>query len=411
MFILVDCNNFFVSCERVFNPRLSKKPTVVLSNNDGCVIARSNEAKALGIPMGAPAFKYQSLFLLHDVEVLSANHSLYLDLSRRFFLILEEFNYSIEIYSIDEAFLFVDAPTEKLFSIGQAIKEKIKKWLGIPVSVGFGKTKTLAKIANYLAKKDSCSNGIFVLSDPETFLKKLPLEEVWGIGRKYSEKLKSYGIKTAFDFSQKDPNWIKKAFNVVLLKTHMELNQISCIKLIEEEKNPKSMVHSRSLAKECEDQKKLEELFASFTAKLAVKLRKKKMLAEGIGIFISGNRFKDKNNFHTFQSLQIATSYTPSLLESIKILLRIFFENPFSVKRIGVYFFNLQSEKEKQLSMLHTKYEPEKLMKTVDLINLKYPNSKIRYASESIDPLKMSSKLRSSFKFTTFWNEILTIKI
>jgi DNA polymerase V len=253
MFALIDCNNFYVSCERIFDPTLINKAVVVLSNNDGCVVARSNEAKALGIPMGAPLFKWEQFFWLHQVKVISGNHILYADISRRVFLTLEEFHYQTEVYSIDEAFIYVEDSIQKLKEIGISIKNLIKKWVGIPVSIGFGKTKTLAKVANSLAKSHSSYNGVCVLEDPLETLKKLPTQEVWGIGKRYSERLKSFGIVTAYDFIQKEESWIKKAFNVILLKTQMELKGIPCLGLIEKETDQQSMVHSRSLRSEYED--------------------------------------------------------------------------------------------------------------------------------------------------------------
>lgn len=411
MYALIDCNNFFVSCERVFNPTLVKKPVVVLSNNDGCVVARSNEAKALGIPMGAPHFKWESFFWLHQVHVISGNHSLYADISRRVFLTLEEFPYPIEIYSVDEAFLFVDLPVDDLESVGKEIKNKIQKWIGIPVSIGFGKTKTLAKVANLMAKTNPSHQGVFVLKDPTPILKTLPTNEIWGIGRKYSDRLKSFGIITAYDFTQKDPNWVKKAFNVVLLKTQMELNGTPCLELIEDEKNQKSMVYSRSLKKEYEDTKEIYSLLVNFTAKLAAKLRRKKLETEGFGIFLAGNRFKDQSSFHAYRALDFSTNDTLILINHAKLLFNKFLKEPFPVKRAGIYFFDLRLESQKQLCFLNEKPENKQLMSIVDQINKKFPQSKLRYGSEVKEPQLMMLKSKSSGQYTTVWSDILKIKI
>lgn len=410
MYALIDCNNFYVSCERVFNPKLVGKPVVVLSNNDGCVVARSNEAKAIGIPMGAPAFKYQNIFLLNHVYVLSGNHALYADISRRVFLTLEEFLCPIEIYSVDEAFLLVDEK-KNLIEMGKAIKEKIQKWIGIPVSIGFGKTKTLAKVANYYAKKDPSKNGVCVIDPTENKVMDFPLEEVWGLGRKYCQKLKSFGLIKVKDFIEKDSAWVKKAFNVLVLKTQMELKGISCLELILENKDPQSMVYSRSLKKEYEDPKEVYSLCVAFIAKLAAKLRRKKMETLGLGIFLSGNRFKDSRHFHAYRTLPQASSHTPTLIHELSRIFNLFYTDYFPIKRCGVYFFNLQNESVKQLTFLPSPNEPVKLMSILDQINKKYPQSRLRFGSEAFNPQKMSNKHYSSSLFTTNWDDLLTIKI
>ena len=410
MYALIDCNNFYVSCERLFNPKLVGKPTVVLSNNDGCVVARSNEAKALGIPMGAPAFKFQSIFLQHEVQVLSGNHPLYADISRRVFLTLEEFQCPIEIYSVDEAFLLVD-DTKNLLEMGKAIKEKVQQWIGIPVSIGFGKTKTLAKAANFFAKKDPKNQGVFVIDHQMECLMNFPLEEVWGLGRKYCARLKSFGLSTVKDFIEKDSSFVKKAFNVLVLKTQMELKGISCLELVLENKDPQSMVYSRSLKKEYEDPKEVYSLCVAFIAKLAAKLRRKKMETLGIGVFLAGNRFKESRSFHAYRTLPQATSNTPSLIHELGKIFNLFYSDYFPIKRCGVYFFNLHHESIKQLTFLQPPKEPPKLMSVLDQINKKYPQSRLRYGSEAFNPQKMTNKHNSSSLFTTNWDDLLTIKI
>ena len=321
MFALIDCNNFFVSCERIFNPKLIKKPVVVLSNNDGCVVARSNEAKKLGIPMGAPHFKYKQFFLLHDVIALSGNHDLYIDISKRVFQIVEEFNFPIEIYSIDEVFLQISAPIDELLKIGQNIKESIRRQIGIPVSIGFGKTKTLAKLANQIAKTNQEHDGVYCLENAEDILKKTPVMEIWGIGKRYASRLKSFGIHTAYDLINKDSSWIKKVFTVVVMKTQMELQGISCLELEEQEVNTqKSMVYSRSLNKEYESLEEIYELLVNFLVKLAVKLRKMELETEGLSVFITGNRFKDQSQFYIHQNLEYSTNDTIVLMKYLKII-------------------------------------------------------------------------------------------
>jgi DNA polymerase V len=410
-YALLDCNNFFVSCERIFNPKLVNKPVVILSNNDGCVVARSNEAKKLNIPMGAPFFKYESYFFLHQVHVLSGNHALYADISRRVFLTLEEFSYPIEIYSVDEAFIQISGSMDSLVEIGKAIKEKIYQWVGIPVSIGFAKTKTLSKIASELAKKNSSSNGVYVLEETTFLFKSLFIQDVWGIGKKYKEKLNSYGIITIFDFIKKDPNWIKKAFNILLVRTQLELQGIPCIEIPNHEDYPKSMVHSRSLKKDYEDQKEIYSLLISFLSKLSTKLRSKKLETEGVGLFLYGNRFKDRSSFHAYRQLDFSTNTTSVLIQFFKPLFEKFKNDPFPVKRVGIYFFDLKLATEKQLCLLKIPDEKKDLMKTIDAINKKFPQSKLRYGSEAVDPYKMLSKKNSSSLYTTSFQELLTIRI
>ncbi|MBA3814668.1 MAG: Y-family DNA polymerase [Alphaproteobacteria bacterium] len=248
MFALVDCNAFYVSCERVFQPHLEGKPVIVLSSNDGCAISRSNEAKALGIKMGVPLFKIKDIVQKHKVHVFSSNFSLYGDMSSRVMATLKTMSSSLEIYSVDEAFLDLSlVPQHELFSQGCHIKTLVKQWTGIPVSVGIGPTKTLAKVANHMAKKNP--SGCCVLADPqkiEEVLKTFPLQDIWGIGYQWSKKLSRFGMNTALDLVQAELGWIRKTFNIVLTRTALELKGTSCLSLEEVYPPKKAMVSSRS---------------------------------------------------------------------------------------------------------------------------------------------------------------------
>ncbi|MCU0379671.1 MAG: Y-family DNA polymerase [Chitinophagaceae bacterium] len=237
IYALIDCNNFYVSCERIFNPFLQNKPVMVLSNNDGCIVARSNEVKKLGIPMGAPAFEYKKLIKTHDIKVFSSNYELYGDLSKRVMDTLATFTNDMEIYSIDEAFLRLDnVPNRGFTSLGLNIKEKVKKWTGLPVSVGIASTKTLAKAANELAKKNKEFNGVLSFEDIsnselDSFLSRVDIKDVWGVGFKYAKKLREVGVNTALEFKKLPDNFVRKEMTVTGLRTKTELSGISCMNL------------------------------------------------------------------------------------------------------------------------------------------------------------------------------------
>ena len=246
MFVLIDCNNFYVSCQRVFNPKLNNKPVVVLSNNDGCAISRSNEAKALGIPMGAPAFKYEKIFRKHNVEVFSSNFSLYGDMSSRVMRILSKFSPNIEVYSIDEAFLkFEGFENYDLESYCQEIKNMVFKWTGIPISIGIAPTKVLAKVANRIAKKfPNQTKGVYLINSEEKRIKALKwlnIQDVWGIGFKHAERLKNIKVNTAYNFINLEDNWVRKNMSVVGLRLKKELEGKSVLDL-EEVRSPKKAI-------------------------------------------------------------------------------------------------------------------------------------------------------------------------
>ena len=254
MFALVDCNNFYASCERVFNPKLDKESIVILSNNDGCVISRSNEAKALGVPMGAPAFKYDPFFKKNKVHVFSSNFPLYGDMSSRVMNILSSYSPNIEVYSIDEAFLELKGfENYNLEEYGKEIREKILKWTGIPVSIGFAPTKALAKVANRISKKfDKKTNGVYVINsreEREKALKWLKIEDVWGIGYKHATRLKSYKINKAYDFIKLPDDWVRKQMSIVGLRLKKELEGESVLSLGESRSPKKAIATTRSFEK------------------------------------------------------------------------------------------------------------------------------------------------------------------
>lgn len=298
MFGLVDCNNFYASCERVFQPKLEGVPIVVLSNNDGCIIARSNEAKALGIPMGGAFYQVKPLCQKHGVKVFSSNYSLYGDMSRRVMQVLTESCPAVEIYSIDEAFLDLRGiASERLIPLMKELRAKVKQWTGIPVSIGMAPTKTLAKAANRLAKKDPTCGGVKMLATPDTqttALAGLELGDVWGIGHRLAAKLNALGYTTALDLRGADPLTIRRQFNVVLERLVRELQGESCLTLEEVRPARQTILSSRSFGRLVTDIKDLEQAVATYTCRGAEKLRQDDLLAQAVLVMVRTNPFKAK---------------------------------------------------------------------------------------------------------------------
>ena len=295
MYGLVDCNNFYASCERAFNPSLNGKPVIVLSNNDGCVIARSNEAKALGIKMGVPAYQIKDLVKQYDIAVFSPNYILYGDMSARVMSLLADMAPEIEVYSIDEAFLNL-AGIKDLQSLGANIVRKVSRGTGIPVSLGIAQTKTLAKMANKFAKKYPAYNRLCIIDTEEKRIKALKLFEigdVWGIGRRQAAKLEKQGVKTAFDFTQLPGSWVRKNMTVVGERTWKELRGISCIDMETAPPAKKQICTSRSFGKMVEDIDTISEAIATHASTCAQKLREQKSFAQSLMVFIHTNNFRE----------------------------------------------------------------------------------------------------------------------
>ncbi len=412
MFFLVDCNSFYVSCERVFNPALLKKPVVVLSNNDGCVVARSNEAKRLGIPMGAPAFQYKRLFDEKNVFVYSSNYTLYGDMSQRVMQVLEQFSPKIEIYSIDKAFLAIAAKDP--LAVAREIRKRVLQWTGIPVSVGIGKTKTLAKVANHIAKKEETHKGAFLLqSDRETdrVLAKFPLDGIWGIGRRLSRRLKGLGILTPLQFKNANNEWIRKCFSTTLLKTALELRGISCLQLEEAYAPRKSITCSRSFGTTVTELKGLEEAVSSYTARAAEKLREQESLAGHLTVFLTTSPFiaNPYANSATL-SLPEATDYTPHLIAKAKLGLQGIFRSGYEYKKAGVIFTDLSPKTCYQRDLFfRTSPAHDKAMRVLDRINASHGKAALQFAAEGLEkPWKMR-RTHTSAHFTTNWKQLLTI--
>lgn len=419
MFALVDCNNFYVSCERVFKPHLRDQPVVVLSNNDGCIISRSNEAKAIGIPMGAPAFKYKELIEKHHVHVFSSNYPLYGDLSNRVMSLLASFTPDIEYYSIDEAFLKFEGfhsfgPEE----YGKKISQKITQSTGLPISIGFAPTKALSKVANAIAKAfPDKTNGIYVIDTEEKRLKALkwmPVEKVWGIGQRYAKRLKTRNIHTAYDFISQPDKWIKKEMSIVGLRLKKELEGKPTLEL-ESPQNKKAIATTRSFEKMYTDIEDLKERVSTFAVSCAEKLRKQKSCCNMLMVFIHSNGHR-KDLPQYSKNIVLKTPYpTNSSMHlahyAIKGLKAIY-KKGYPYKKAGVIVMALTPENQKQLSLFVSENPKHKnLLKVVDFINATVGQQKIKLACQDLKRTwKMNQEMLSP-RYTTKLNEIITINV
>jgi DNA polymerase V len=419
MYVLVDCNNFYVSCERVFNPKLNGKAVVVLSNNDGCVIARSKEAKALGIPMGAPAFKNADFFQKHGVQACSSNYALYGDLSQRVMETLRTFTPSVEVYSIDEAFLFFENQplTEDYMRL---IQERILQWTGIPTSIGIAPTKTLAKAANHAAKKFPQLQGICLLDTEEKreiLLKSLNVEDVWGLGRQLSAFLHAHQMNTAWDVCQADDRWIRDQLSVVVLRTVWELRGNSCLLLEDAPPPRKAIMCSKSFGRPVEKMEELAEALSAYTARAAEKIRSQDCLTGYLEVFLETDRFKEDLRYSNSARIVLPqpTAYTPELIHYAKQALEIIFRKGLSYKKTGILLGALTPQNNFQPDLFEAPAKDLKkqqiLMEIIDKKNKGKGKKLLRFASEGIEqPWQMRQKQRSS-RFTTRWEELLTIRI
>jgi DNA polymerase V len=400
-YALIDCNNFFVSCERVFNPKLRHRPVVILSNNDGCVISRSKEAKELKIPMGAPAFQQREIFLKHNVAVLSSNFALYGDMSERVMSVLEDFGFPMEIYSIDEAFL--ELPSFE--NPGFEIRSRVLQWTGIPISVGTGATKTLAKVGNNLAKKRD--DGVCCLDDPNSVFASLPVKEVWGIGSQTASALNHFGIYYVKELIAQTDAWVQKNFSVALLRIVLELRGVSCLGLEELAPPKKGIVCSRSFGHLVTSFEELKEAVATFTAHGAEKLRAQYSVAGYMGVFVIG---KDRFPRSASRALSVPTSYTPHLIRHAHQLLAELHHPGASYRKAGIMFHNITPQDETQLDLFHASCSPD-LMHIVDGINQKKRKRALFFAAEGTSFAWKPLSGSKSSHFTTQWKELLTIRL
>lgn len=417
---LCDCNNFFVSCERVFNPALNERPVIVLSSNDGCVIARSNESKALGIKMGQPFFQIKQLVKAHNIAIHSSNYELYGDMSQRVMETLRQNLPSIEIYSIDEAFLDVEAINiDKLKIFGEELSKKVRRNTGIPVSIGLAPTKTLAKIASKLCKSYPKLNGACLLHRPqdiEKVLSTLPIEDVWGIGRRSASMLHAYGITTAQQFRSTPAEWIRSKMGITGLRTYRELHAEPCILFDEQPSDRKSIMVSRSFATEAYSIEQLHESIAGFVAKAAAKLRNQNSVAGQIQVFIATNRHHENQPQHNEGRISIFPTPTDSTLElaaTASKLLKEIFRDGYGYKKAGVMLNDLRDNDGIQSSMFDKidRSKHKSLMSTLDNLNNHFGKEFVKLGSQKQRGSQLTNSDYLSPRYTTQWSDILEIKI
>ena len=387
---LIDCNSFYVSCERLFNPKIKNIPVVVLSNNDGCVISRSTEAKKLGIKMGEPYFKVKELVKKNNVQIFSSNYSLYGDLSRRVMKVLKGFSDKIEIYSIDEAFIDLShIKDENIEDYGKRIRERVLKWTGIPTSVGISCTKTLSKVANHVAKKNK-TGVIFLKDNIDDVLKNFDISDIWGVGRQLSKLYIKNGINNAYKLKNISNSWVKKSTNVLGAKTVMELRGIPCINLETEETKRKSCCVSRSFGRKVESLNKLKESITTHCLNAAEKIRNDNQTTRSITVFIRTSPF-DKNRKYYSNSLTIDLPVaTNNSLELVKVAiegLKKIYKYGYFYQKAGVILSKLSEAGEKNLNLLTPILEnkSQTLMKAIDVTNAKYGRNVISVAQAGIN--------------------------
>ena len=413
---LIDCNSFYVSCERLFNPKIRKKPVVVLSNNDGCIISRSNEATALGIQMGEPYFKEKEIIVKNNVQVFSSNYSLYGDISRRVMRTLKRFNSDIEIYSIDEAFLDLsNFPNEEVENVGKEIRNVVLKWTGIPTSIGIAKTKTLSKVANHIAKKkQSGVVNLIGIENIDPILEKVEINDVWGVGKQLTKFYHQNGIYNAKQLKNKSNTWIKKSSNVLSSRTAMELRGISCINLETTSSKRKSCVVSRSFGKKIENFQELKEAVANYSLNASEKIRSESLIAKSITIFVRTSPFQSRYGFYSNSKtidFPIATNNSIEIVKAAVSGLESIFKNGYRYQKAGVMLSHLSnSNNGKNLFSSKKDEKINNLMKSIDNTNYRYGRSTLSLASAGIQKKWNMRKEYSSKIDTADFYSLPTIK-
>ena len=419
MFALVDCNNFYASCERVFQPKLENSPVVILSNNDGCVISRSNEAKTLGIPMGAPAFKYLNVFKKKQVNVFSSNYPLYGDMSQRIMKILSMHTPNIEIYSIDEAFLdfkgfkYCDLEKEALL-----LKRKIKRWTGIPVSIGIAPTKALAKIANKIAKKYvHKTRGVYLIKSEKQIsnaLKWTKVEDIWGVGRQYKKLLIRNGVVTANDFCKLPDQWVKKNMSILGLRLKKDLKGDSCIGLDEENPGKRSIATTRSFKEVIKKYWEIEERVVTYASICSQKLRHQNSNCKAIIVFIrTSSHLASKQQYYnsSLVNLPNPTNSAITIAKYANMGLRRIFKKNINYKKAGVILTDLTPSDSKQLNLFqNTGNAHGNLMKTIDKIHLRFGENILKLGNQDLNQTWKMRQEYLSYRYTTNVREIIKVR-
>ena len=416
-FALIDGNNFYVSCERVFNPRLEGKPMVVLSNNDGCVVARSAEVKALGVKMGEPWFKLRALASKHHIIAYSSNYTLYADMSNRMMAVLSTYSPNQEIYSIDECFLGLDGFEHiDLMAQGQRMRQQVKQWVGLPVCVGIGSTKTLAKLANHCAKKSLagqdgvCDLNRLTPTQQDELLARLDVNEVWGVGRRLTENLAKRGITTVHELRDADARTIRDSFSVTLERTVQELRGVSCLELEELAPAKKQIISSRAFGAYVHTLNGLEEAVSLYMARAAEKLRRQHSVAGAVQVFIRTNPFKDEHPQYqagVTVPLVSPTSDTRRLTHAALLGLKHLYKPGYAYQKAGVMLMELREAGHEQV-MLFDEAVPDrpKLMDVIDQANSQWGRGTLRLASEGVEKAWHMKRGNLSPSYTTNWQDL-----
>ncbi|MDX1587843.1 MAG: translesion error-prone DNA polymerase V subunit UmuC [Oleiphilaceae bacterium] len=420
MFALVDCNNFYASCEKLFRPDLRQRPVVVLSNNDGCVVARSAEAKALGIKMGVPVFQIRDTIRRHDIVVFSSNYALYADMSSRVMRVLEDLAPAVELYSIDESFLDLTgvASAMALSDFGTQVRRTVRDWTGLPVCVGMAPSKTLAKLANYGAKKYPATGGVVDLSDPcrqRRLLALAPVEEVWGVGQRLTRRLNALGIHSALDLARADPAVMRRHFSVVLERTVRELNGESCLPLEPVAATKQQILCSRSFGERVLDYDVMAQAISGYTVRAAEKLRGEKQAAAVLTVFIRTSPFnRDEPQYanSATTTLPFPTDDTRLLLQAARRLLKTLWRNGYRYSKGGVTLSGFHSPGVYQPGLfdrVHERPRSRQLMATLDCINRRSSGA-VWFAGEGVRGQAWSMKRgHLSPAYTTRWSDLLPV--
>ena len=417
-FGLADCNNFYASCERIFNLSMHEKPVVILSNNDGCIISRSQEAKDLGVLMGTPLHKIIPLIKSHKIEFFSSNYTLYGDISARVMNCLNDLCPAVEVYSIDEAFLDLSIiPAHELFDFSVNVKKKIAKWTKIPISIGIAPTKSLAKLANRYAKKNHKEVGVFVIDSEEVLqktLKETPIEDVWGIGRKHGKFLKEEGVNTAYDFTQLPEHFVQKRFSIVGLRLYKELKGQSCLNLTEFIEKKKIIMHSRSFGQNIKSIKDLEEAVTTFANKCAEKLRSQDSCACTVSVFIRTNPFNNKPQYYNgiTMNFDIPTSNTFEIQQKVLWGLKQIYVQGYDYKKAGVSVMGIVGKDEIQgnLFVPEPDVKSQQLSNLMDKINAKFGKEAVKFAIQGTNNVWKGNASKISPKYTTLWKDLLQVE-
>lgn len=404
LFALVDCNSFFVSCEQIFRPDLIGEPTVVLSNNDGCIIARSKEAKAIGLPMGAPLFKYKDLINRHKVHLFSSNFALYGDISRRVMHILSEASPQIEVYSVDEAFL--EVPTKNLQGFGQSIHRRILKWVGIPVTVGFGQTKTLCKISSHIAK----ARGLAYYKASSDDLKTFPVKEIWGIGRQSALKLQRAHVYTAQQLIEMPTGRLRRLLGVEGERMQLELKGTIAYPLDEDDPRNKNITVSRSFPKGITDKHALQSASSYFATKAAKKLREQGLNATGVLVYMRTDRFRAP--FYSASkscTLKAPSNATNALIQATTAALTAAFCPEMPYKKLGIVLYGLMPVEATSKSLFHSEDLNTLRQKAMDRVHARYGDGSLVYASLRLSDAWKHEKNLTSPRYTSAWSELLEV--